>query len=248
MTALTIAGTTIRQDAAGRFFLNDLHRAAGCEAKHRPGEWLRNKQTQALARELGGADIPAGPVSTVNDGVNNGTFVARELVYSYAMWISPSFHLKVIRAYDALATAPAAPNPTKLTRMQLIELALQAEQERVALVAQVDDLRPKAEALDRIAISDGSFCLTDAAKTLQVQPRKFIAKLQQMAWIYRRPMGSGWLGYQDRITTGLLEHKVTSGDKSDGSEWTSTQVRVTAKGMARLAQVMASEGAKEMEA
>ena len=78
-----------------------------------------------------------------------------------------------------------------------------------------------------------------------MQPRKFIAKLQQMGWIYRRPMGSGWLAYQDRITVGHMEHKVTTGDKSDGTEWTSTQVRVTAKGMARLSVLFTNEPLKE---
>lgn len=103
-------------------------------------------------------------------------------------------------------------------------------------------LTPKAEALDRFStVTDGSFCLTDAAKALQVLPRKFTARLQAMGWIYRRPMGSGWLAYQDRITMGHMEHKVTTGDKSDGSEWSSTQVRVTAKGMARLALLIAKE-------
>lgn len=112
----------------------------------------------------------------------------------------------------------------------------------LALRAEVETLAPKAEALDRFATaSDGSFCLTDAAKALQVPPRKFFAKLQQMGWIHRRPMGSGWLAYQDRIAIGVMEHKVTTGEKSDGTEWASTQVRVTAKGMARLALVIAKE-------
>lgn len=106
----------------------------------------------------------------------------------------------------------------------------------IALQDKVEVLEPKAEALDRfMTVTDGSFCLTDAAKALQVPPRKFLVKLQEMGWIYRRPMGSGWLAYQDRIAIGVMEHKVTTGDKSNGTEWSNTQARVTAKGMARLA-------------
>ena len=85
--------------------------------------------------------------------------------------------------------------------------------------------------------------LTPKAKALQVAPRRFIAKLSELGWIHRRPMGSGWLAYQDRIAMGVLEHKVASGDRGDGTEWCNTQVRVTAKGMTRLAKLFEGSAA-----
>jgi phage antirepressor YoqD-like protein len=84
--------------------------------------------------------------------------------------------------------------------------------------------------------------LTDAAKTLQIQPKKLTQMLQEQHWIYRRPMGTRWLAYQERIQQGLLEHKVTTGEKSDGSEWTSTQPRITPKGLTKLAEAVRQAG------
>lgn len=112
----------------------------------------------------------------------------------------------------------------------------------IALEAKNAAMSPKVEAFDRIATSDGSMCITDAAKTLQLQPRKFTQLLQEHHYCYRRPMGTGWLAYQDKIQAGLMEHKVTTGEKSDGSEWTSTQARITAKGLTKLAQLAQQGG------
>lgn len=85
----------------GRYCLNDLHKAAGGDVKDSPNHWLRNKQAADLAAEITCTDLCSSPVETVN-GV--GTYVVKEMVYAYAMWISAAFQLKVIKAYDAMVT------------------------------------------------------------------------------------------------------------------------------------------------
>lgn len=112
-TTLSIIGTTIRQDAEGRFCLNDCHRAAGSPGGKGPNEWAKNAQTDALIAELRSGGIPLDPKKTVTTSPNEGrgTYVAKELVYAYAMWISPAFHLQVIRAFDALVRGAAAAEP-----------------------------------------------------------------------------------------------------------------------------------------
>ncbi|ASF46228.1 KilA-N domain-containing protein [Methylovulum psychrotolerans] len=96
---LTICDIQIRQDQNGRYCLNDLHKAAGGEDKHRPTYWLKLQQTVDLQKEL---EIDGIPSILTKQG--HGTFVVKELVYVYAMWISAKFHIAVIRAYDALVT------------------------------------------------------------------------------------------------------------------------------------------------
>lgn len=51
-TVTVIAGTSISKDDEGRYCLTDLHRAAGGDPKHKPSEWLRNKQATELADEI----------------------------------------------------------------------------------------------------------------------------------------------------------------------------------------------------
>jgi phage antirepressor YoqD-like protein len=153
----------------------------------------------------------------------------------------PEFTARIVDRWQELEAQVANPIATaiaELTRMDILKLAMDSEHARLAAETKLAQAAPMIEGFERIANSDGSFCLTDAAKTLQVQPRKFTQFLLEQQWVYRRPMGAGYLAYQPRIQSGELEHKVTTGNKSDGTAWTGTQVRVTAKGLAKLATMM----------
>lgn len=109
MNLVTIATTTIRQDAAGRYCLNDLHAAAGGIQHHRPSKWLATKQAQELLAAIestatGNLEARIRASNSIRGRGITATYVVKDLVYAYAMWISPAFHLKVIRAYDAAVT------------------------------------------------------------------------------------------------------------------------------------------------
>ena len=101
---MVIDGVTVRRDPEGRYCLNDLHRAAGGERRHEPTLWRNLQQTGELVQLLCDTGIP---VSVIKGGAGQGTFVCKELVYSYAMWISPEFNLKVIRTFDAAVSQQA---------------------------------------------------------------------------------------------------------------------------------------------
>lgn len=103
---LTITNTTIRQDNEGRYCLNDLHKAAGGQERHKPHRWLRNQQTKGLITAINRkySETKYGlrnPVATITVGAPT-TYVVKQLVYAYAMWISPEFNLQVVEAYDAM--------------------------------------------------------------------------------------------------------------------------------------------------
>jgi len=98
-------------------------------------------------------------------------------------------------------------------------------------------LAPKAEALDRLSTAEGSLCITDAAKALQVRPKDLFAYLRSHGWIYRRMGAAHDLGYQSKVAAGLLEHKVTTVLRADGTEKIVEQVRITPKGMTALAKL-----------
>lgn len=121
---------------------------------------------------------------------------------------------------------------------QLRGLLLNYSEKAEQLERRVQELLPSEEALQRIAKADGSLCVTDAAKALQMRPKDLFAWLRENGWIYKRAGAGHDLGYQAKQAAGLLEHKVTTVLRADGSEKVTEQVRVTPKGLAKLAKLI----------
>lgn len=116
-------------------------------------------------------------------------------------------------------------------------LLLNYTEKVLTLESKVDELSPKAAIADRIAISDGLYNLTHAAKVIGIPPRLFNQELHKMSWIYRMGAKGAWTGYGDKVRAGLVVHKMHHFEHSDGTPDTTAQVFITAKGMHRLADV-----------
>jgi len=151
---IAIDQVSIRQDNSGRYSLNDLHIAAGGEERHKPSNFLRQDYVRDLCAEIDRcSDLSIASFESIRGGINQGTYACRELVYSYAMWISPAFQLKVIRSFDA------AHQPTQLTELEMIasmaKAAAMQERRMQAIEQQVTGVTQQIEQIATGAIPPG---------------------------------------------------------------------------------------------
>ncbi|MES0686742.1 phage antirepressor KilAC domain-containing protein [Providencia stuartii] len=150
----------------------------------------------------------------------------------------------VIKRWYDLETGKAKPSIDPMVALNdpaFLRDALISYTEKVMhLEHQVEEMKPDVDALTRIAKAEGSLCITDAAKQLQIKPKSLFDLMSHSKWIYRR-IGTAWIAYQDKIQQGLLEHKVTVVKSSTGEDKQVSQVRITAKGLSKLAKLLSME-------
>ncbi|WPM80991.1 antA/AntB antirepressor family protein [Brucella pseudintermedia] len=115
-------------------------------------------------------------------------------------------------------------------------LLLSYTEKVIELQSKVAEMQPAVAALEQIAEAHGSFTRTEAAKHIGIAPHLLCKWMTTNGWTYRRPGTRDDIAYQSKINAGYLEHKVTTGLRPDGTEWISTQVRVTPKGLTVLAK------------
>lgn len=242
VTAKSLAGT-MEQTVRGR----DLHAALGVGRDFTT--WIRSRIADYGFEENVDYVIEAAP--PIRGAGNRG---ARD---EYHLSIAMGKELAMVENNDRgravrrhfiecerrLKTGqPVVPQTLPEALRLAADLAERVETQR----AEIADLTPKADALDRIASADGSVSITEAAKSLQVQPRKLFDLLRERRWIYRRTNSSRDVGYQDRIASGVLVHKVSTFPRRDGSEGSASQVLVTSKGLTALARILDAQSPSEV--
>lgn len=150
--------------------------------------------------------------------------------------------IEVIQKFDAyesgLIKQPRDPMEVLNDPAAMRGILLTYTEKVLVLEDKVNALMPKADGFDRIANADGSMCITDAAKALQMRPKDLFDWMRRHSWIYTRQGKAGYLAYQDKMQTGYLEHKVTTVCRPDGSEKVTEAVRVTPKGLSKLALLL----------
>lgn len=207
------------------------------------------RKNQADFEEFGRVAFETRPSETAG-GVQNCTFAVLNepqatllMTYLRNNEVVRAFKKKLVSAFFEMRKRLQAQQPDLNNPAQLRVLLLDYSEKVLALEADLSEAKPKVAAYERIALADKSLCITDAAKTLQMRPKDLFAWLQRHKWIYRRAGVAHWIGYQDKIQQGLLEHKVTEITRSDGRSDIHEQVRVTPKGLAKVSELLAKASA-----
>lgn len=189
-TLISISNITIRQDEQGRYFLNDLHKASGGLDKNAPAQFLRNIKTKQLIDALK-SDVQIctsekinnlEPVFTIKgafgDGLEQGTYVVKELVYAYAMWISPKFMLTVIRVFDAVMSSQLDLHDVqRIHRHEVRQLNTMIDKLRDQYMEQIDKVRE----LELNNPNDG-YTINYAAHKIGLKPNDLFENLFNMDW------------------------------------------------------------------
>lgn len=127
----------------------------------------------------------------------------------------------------------ALKNPAKM-----LDLIKHYAENNLVLAQENKAMQPKVRALEQLTYTNGSFNLTMSSKHLDVQRKFLIRWLNAQVWIYRMGGGGVWTGYDRRLKQGFLEQRVYRMTASDGTERSRSQVLITPKGLAKLAELI----------
>lgn len=233
-------GGKVIHDRDAMVSLTDMWRAGGSDPGRKPGEWLRSADAvrfiDFLATTLNVGISHLDLVKADRGGRTPATWAHWQVGLAYAKYLSPEFHIwantavrERMEEVRSSARLPAPGNPSDPATILSVMQYLQAE------AAQG---REAVATLGRIQASEGSRCITDVAKLLDMRPKAMFKFMNFRRWIYRRPATETWIAFQDKQDAGYLELEPYPYTGRDGTPRVRMNVLVTPKGLVKLAALL----------
>jgi phage antirepressor YoqD-like protein len=163
-------------------------------------------------------------------------FLSHDLVMTLLTGYSTPLRHRVVTRLGELENVSRQVVTVPQTLPEALRLAADQAEQNLQLQAVIQKQAPKVEALNRLANTHGSVCITSAAKQLGVAPLRLFKWLSDNRWIYRRTSHSSWSAFQPRLSAGLLEHKLVKVGTEREELKVVEQVMVTRRGITTLAE------------
>ena len=117
----------------------------------------------------------------------------------------------------------------------LAEQKENAERQAILLEHKVEELEPKAAALDLISAGSESLTFTQVSKVLGIKLKELTTYMHAQGWIYRQ--NGSWVTYHQYIKNGYLQYKEAKyTDENTGQKCIVPYCHILPKGLAKLAE------------
>ncbi|EBS6645156.1 phage regulatory protein/antirepressor Ant [Salmonella enterica subsp. enterica] len=147
-----------------------------------------------------------------------------------------AFKKQLVKAFFELAQQRQAPSVENLSRMEILQLAMQSEEERLRLEQEkrelehrIEEEAPRVAFAKQVEIAQDAISVAQAAKIIGTGQRRLFAFLRQIGWVSRRNEP-----YQTKIETGYLDVKLGNWEHPNHGLQQSVTTLVTGKGLAKL--------------
>lgn len=205
-------------------------------------ESRHDKVKQSIERLAERGVIALPPMGEYRDALGRpaGEYhLAKRDSYVVVAQLSPEFTARLVDRWQELEARQ--PAPVELSRMQILEMAMESERERVALAAQVAAAAPAVEFVSRYVESTGLMTFRQVAKLLKVKEPEFRQFLHSQKIMY--PLNGEWTAHAHHIEAGRFQVRAGTAQNSHAFN----ACKFTAKGVDWVAGELAKWQVKQRQ-
>lgn len=149
------------------------------------------------------------------------------MTYMRNIGVVREFKKRLVKAFYELTMARQVPQ--NLSKMEILQMAMESEQEKLALKHEVEELMPKAVFHDKVVASEDAVSVGEAAKIIGTGRNRLLSFLRQQKWVTRRNEP-----YQAKIESGYMDVKLGKWEHPEQGLQRSVTPLVTGRGLAEL--------------